>query len=203
MTGTTNRRRAMAVAAAAMLVCLGPALAQKPPAPRGYVTTFACGEGDQGLDRLEVKSLGDTPTDLAVRDRFLAALKKAGRTVAAGAPSVLSIETATEVELPKTKGRDLGELRSNNDQTEFRVNVWSTTRDSLIGGRKDGDLPKPDRHFRVSATIHDKATGRCLWQGDAIYAMDDAGPAPLADIMARHLVAAIGQPPGRKPIPAE
>ena len=49
----------------------------------------------------------------------------------------------------------------------FEVNVWSTTKDSLLTGRRSGTAIKEAPQLRIRVTLRDVTTGRVQWRGEA------------------------------------
>lgn len=47
------------------------------------------------------------------------------------------------------------------------MNVWSNRKDSIIGGRKTDVIAGPIDEVWVTISINDKASGKCIWRGEA------------------------------------
>ena len=61
----------------------------------------------------------------------------------------------------------------------FRGNIWSSTSDSVLGGRKRDRRHLSLNRLQVTATVNSRKNGRCLWQGEVIHDLqgEDADPA--------------------------
>ncbi len=57
----------------------------------------------------------------------------------------------------------------------FEVNVWSTTKDSLLTGRRSSTGVKEAPQLRVRATLRDLTTGRVYWRGEASGVLGSVG----------------------------
>lgn len=140
-----------------------------------------------------VRPLDNTRANLALKQHFAEVLKKRAIRIdeAAGA-YVLTFET--EVDQPVR--RTTPSLTSASDasrESEVRVNVWATHRNSVLRGRT-GD--QPDRgtlRYVLIATLEDARTGRRLWQGEASYAGAPADESATLAAMASVLADQFGE----------
>src|SRR5262249_54435630 len=85
------------------------------------------------------------------------------------------------LERDRDPGRDgfLGQLRSTNRETEFRLNMWSSSGDSVIGGVQRPGASAPSV-YHLSVFVHDKTNGHCLWQGEARHPLEGSTEADVA-----------------------
>lgn len=144
----------------------GPAAA----AGAGRVVAFACG-AFQPNSPIEVEALDDTPSQLALRKAIARALAQRGFTVTADAKQRLTFEDGMSRDLTGSGRRPLGELDANNDTATFRLNMWSSQGNSVLGGGNT-DVPAGQANeYRLSLFVHDRSNGRCLWQGEARHAV--------------------------------
>ena len=58
---------------------------------------------------------------------------------------------------------NVGNIR---DDTQINMNVWSTTKDSLLTGRQSTGV-KQAPQLRIRATLRDQESGRVQWRGEA------------------------------------
>jgi hypothetical protein len=137
----------------------------------GQLTSFACGVVAP-KSRIDVQLMDDTPRDKAVRDAIAAELGREGYIIAADAPIRVTFEAEIARTLDQTRQGYLGKLNSTNRDTEFQLNLWSSKGDSVLGGvQRPNDNSGPNMiHLTIFA--HDKANGRCLWQGEATHPME-------------------------------
>jgi hypothetical protein len=62
--------------------------------------------------------------------------------------------------------------------SEIRINVWSTSRDSLLQGRQPGSERASTPRYILSAILFDAETGQQLWRGESV--LDGASVNDLA-----------------------
>lgn len=77
--------------------------------------------------------------------------------------------------------------------SDIRVNVWSTNRDSLLQGAVPGSTRSGTPRYILSAILTDNETGQQLWRGEAV--LDGASVNDLATFkhMVRPLVDYVGR----------
>jgi hypothetical protein len=83
----------------------------------------------------------------------------AGRVVTAPQSDGAQINTPEPI-VPQGLGRQILE-------SDIRVNVWSTTRDSLLQGRVPGSERAAKPRYILSAILADAQTGQQLWRGES------------------------------------
>ena len=137
--------------------------------------------------KVDVQVLDNDERHLKFRDRFIAALRANGGDAVNGADAILTLEVRTEREFQRRAGGELIELRAGQENTNiggegtvfFRGNIWSSTSDSVLGGRKRDRRHLSLNRLQVTATVNSRKTGRCLWQGEVINDLEreDADPA--------------------------
>src|SRR3546814_738365 len=93
----------------------------------------------------------------------------------------------------------LGSARVDEGGAEVSVNVWSSSQDSVLGGRQAG----PDEGsnvFHINAVLRDRKSGEVVWQGDAYYVLREPESERIARALVPLLVDRIGQSVVRDPI---
>ena len=71
---------------------------------------------------------------------------------------------------------NLGSVKvGNRGGTGFNLNVWSTTKDSLLTGRQSSTGVKEAPQLRIRATLRDMTTGRVQWRGEASGVLGSVG----------------------------
>jgi hypothetical protein len=88
--------------------------------------------------------------------------------------------TSPEPMVPQGLGRQILD-------SDIRVNVWSSSRDSLLQGRVPGSERASKPRYVLSAILSDSETGQQLWRGES--AIDGATVSDLATF--RHMVPAL------------
>lgn len=93
----------------------------------------------------------------------------------------------------------LGSANVTEGGAEVSVNVWSTSKDSVLGGRQQA--PEAGSNvFHINAILRDRATGEVAWQGDAYYVLREPEPERVARALVAPLVDRIGQSVVREPL---
>lgn len=144
----------------------------------GQLVAFACGTMPEQA-QLDVQLFDDTPREKALRDTIEGELTRDGYTVAAVGNIRVTFEGAMERDLDPSREGYLGQLRSTNRETEFRLNMWSSSGNSVIGGVQRPGSAAPS-FYKLTVFAHDKANGRCLWQGEARHPMEGNNEADIA-----------------------
>lgn len=93
----------------------------------------------------------------------------------------------------------LGSARIDEQGAEVQVNVWSSSRDSLFGGR-NGNAEGGSNVFHISALLRDRQSGELAWQGDAYYVLSEPNPERVARALVPPLVDRIGRSIVREPL---
>ncbi len=211
-----TRRFPAWLAGALTLVALGPAalgagtaesalqFAQLAPngAP-GIVTTVALGDLLDGQP-IAVTPFADDDLSLSVKARFEAALRAAGRPVSDSAPLTLSFD------IKMIEGRltgaeaNLGRFEANDAGVQLNLNIWSSSQDSLLGGRQTAGAPSRGVNlFHMNVVLRDRESGKILWQGDAYCEMLIADQARIAGSMVAPLTASLGRSVRAQPFDIE
>ena len=164
-----------------------------PGAAPGIVTTVALGDLPGGQP-IAVTPFADDDLSLSVKARFEAALRAAGRPVSDSAPLTLSFDTRMiEGRLTRAEA-NMGRFEANDAGVQLNLNIWSSSQDSLLGGRqKAGALSRGVNLFHMNVVLRDRESGKILWQGDAYCEMVIADQARIAGSMVAPLTASLGR----------
>lgn len=93
----------------------------------------------------------------------------------------------------------LGSARVSGGGAEVNVNVWSSTQDSVLGGRQEA--PEAGSNvFHINAVLRDRRSGEVAWQGDAYYVLREPESERVARALVPPLVDRIGQSVVREPL---
>jgi hypothetical protein len=141
---------------------------------------------------IEVRPLDNSRENLALKPRFDAALQRRSISVQAGASLVLNFETEVQPMIRQGSLGTLGEARVTERDSQFRINLWSTTQDSVLQGRK-GEPGHSAVRYVITATLDDGRTGQRLWQGEARYAGGDRDQGQAFAAMVPLLVGELGK----------
>ena len=168
----------------------------------GSVSSVLFHDLPEGLP-IEVATFDDTDTNLEIQARFAEELEKSGYLIAEDAPLELSFTSeVVQGDLRKRSG-SLGRIGASNEQdrgtrgsdsgVDVEVNVWSSTQDSVLGGRQSASGSGRHAKMHINALLRDRGSGQVLWQGDAFSDLVMADERRLARAMVRPLVDAIGR----------
>ena len=192
----------LVVALAGIVLLARPAAAQLGPggAP-GVVSTVAYDQLTPGLS-IAVRPLDDTELNLAIKKRLEEELRRISRPLSDTAVLILSFETEVLRGRFSSAAPSLGSLEAGSEGTRFQLNVWSSDKDSILGGRKAAGPPRANV-FHLSVTLRDERTGKALWQGDAMGEMLSPDTLRIAESMARPLITRLGRTATREPFDIE
>ena len=202
-----SRKGVLFLALAIALVAPAHAEENAPTPPRGYLTAFACETLTTPL-QVKVEAMDNTDQNLRLKDLLVQRLQKNGATVADTSPQVLSLEVAVARQATRNKPGDMIDVRVGGEQPEagtsdyarVRMNIWSSTRDSLLTGRQPSVEEEGFDVLRLRASLNSRADGRCLWQGEIIENLDGEDAYGAAAKVIARLADAVGQAVNRKPI---
>jgi len=147
-------------------------------------------------DAAAVTILAEEDDDLnnQIKDLLLRELAAEDRTVAADAPLELLFRSGQVESVVEGQRPSLGRLEAGTDRgVDFRMNVWSTNEDSVLGGRRQRQAGSRTNVFQISLTLRDRQTGKTLWQGDSYCEMLTGDKLRLSRSMLPPLVSQIGQ----------
>jgi hypothetical protein len=210
------RRLSVWLAGIVMLVALGPALAGAgvtdtarqlaqlaPNGAPGILTTVALVDLPDGLP-IAVTPFADDNLSLAVKARFEAALHAANRPVSETAPLTLSFETKVIAGRFTQDQTRLGRFEADEDGVQFNLNIWSSSQDSLLGGRQKANAPSRKANLlHMYVVLRDRETGKTLWHGDAYSEMLTADQSRIAGSMVGPLTANLGRSVTAQPFDIE
>lgn len=182
----------------------GPRLAQLAPngAP-GIVNAVALAQ--VASDRpVALTPFDDDELSLAIKARFEDELLRVGRPVSEAAPLTLSFETEViQGHFSRGEG-NMGRFKAGSGGLRLDLNIWSSTRDSLLGGRQTGESESRQANlFHMNAVLRDRVTGKTLWQGDAYCEMLTADTERIGVSMVGPLVANLGRSVEQQPFDIE
>ena len=192
------------------LIAVLPAYAEDTPADGRFVA-FACGVLPTPL-AVELVVPDDTKDNVKLSEALGRQLRNSGVSVAKDAPVKLMLETEVVREAERRRPRDLGEFRRStvNDpslidqnRTDVRVNLWSSRQDSVLTGRQEEVLTEGVDELRLAIKMNDKDNGRCLWQGEIVYALKGNDPWHTAEQLLPTMTAAFGRTMRNEPVKAE
>lgn len=145
----------------------------------------------------------DTTENIELRRQIEDELRRAGVSIDEDSTLELAIDTEIIDRAAPESGPTMGSLEGSSETGyEARLNLWSSSRDSVFGGRKS-DSTKSQTKFHLNAILRDHGTGKFLWQGDAYAVMHQVDSARVARAMVAPLVAGLGQSVTSKSFPID
>ena len=168
----------------------------------GTVTTRALKDFSDS-DRIAVTLYDDSDFNLKLKAEFEQFLRDRNRQVAeADAELLLLIDTATIPTDQVPRGPSLGTAQAGSAGVDVNVNVWSSSQDSVIGGRKKpGSLGVSV--FHINALLRYRASGEVVWQGDAYHELVTTDTERIARSMVPLLVDNLGRTVTHEPFEAK
>ncbi len=152
---------------------------------------------------ITVRPLDDSKESLEIKRRIEAALREAGYAVSDHTAAIeLSFETEVIEGRFSGESGSLGSLRGGDGGVRLDFNIWSSSKDSLLGGRQKKDDRRANV-FHMNAVLRDRESGTVLWQGDAFCEMLIADHARIANSMVWPLVRNLGRTVRREPFQIE
>ncbi|MFQ5973574.1 MAG: hypothetical protein ACE5Q3_14690 [Alphaproteobacteria bacterium] len=147
-----------------------PAAAQAGMAAEGRMAAFALGPIDEGAV-FTIDLLDDSDLNLRLVEHVKAELRARGYEEAPDADYTLTFDTREIVDL----SRDGGGVGSLDVDTlsgiEMHMNLWSSTRDSLLTGRRQRP-GQATQLLRMDMTVRENTGARrVVWQGEAFSEM--------------------------------
>ena len=149
-----------------------------------------------------VTPFDDDDLSLTVKARFEDELRRLGRPVSDSASLTLSFETRViEGRFSRAAG-NMGRFEGGSGGLRLDLNIWSTTQDSLLGGRQKAESRQANL-FHMNVVLRERDTGRTLWQGDAYCEMLTPDTLRIAVSMVGPLVASLGRSVRQRPFDIE
>jgi hypothetical protein len=140
-----------------------------------------------------VRPLDNSRANLVLKQHFATALKKRAMLVDEAASAyVLNFETEID-QAPRRGDSSIGSASGSNRESDVRINVWATHRDSMLRGRAGETGDRGMLRYTLTATLDDERSGRRLWQGEASYSGAPGDEATTMATMATILTEQLGQ----------
>ncbi len=186
--------------ALAVGVCVPLARAQTDrPEISGTLTGFSCASLP-AAPRVAVEAQEDSAAFRRLKQVFISGLRQRKAVVVDAAPlrASLYVDSMRENNAPLT-GRVPHPVRNLNPPSRSAfIELWSNKRTSVFGGRRSRSLSVDQ--IQVSILIHDSASGRCVWQGEAVHAIGDHDELDIAEQLVAALSRQIGVTVRAKPV---
>ncbi len=158
---------------------------------------------------VSIVAIDDREIDEEIKRLLTEALQETGRIVIDNAPLELAFRSKIVQSVMVDRPPSLGQVTSSTGQTvgnqgqdagvEVQMNVWSSTRDSLFGGRNPSSGQKRDPRFYINATLRDLETGTVVWQADVVCEMVTTNQSRIVRAMVGPLAASVGKTVTQEP----
>lgn len=182
------------LAASVLALSSPPGFAQNPDAPlpgRTHAASYA--PIPSGL-AITVRPWDNNTANQRLKSKFTEALSQRGVALAdLGAPLSLNFETEVDNIAVPEGGPSLGQVQARNHESRVRLNFWSSTQDSLVTGRRGGDIAGGTVRYVLRATLDDRRSGQRLWQGQTSYDATSGDETTTFALMIPVLVESLGQ----------
>ncbi len=179
------------------------ALAQlSPDGAPGIVSAAALRPIESGV-AYSVRTYDDADLDLEIRQALERRLQETDRELAPDGPLLLDIATEVIPGNRRDSEPSLGNLRAGKSSVQLNMNVWSSSKDSLLGGRQEQSSGSRPNVFHINAVLRDSRTGTVLWEGNAFAEMLTTDTRRIALSMVGPLVDSLGRTVRNEPFQIE
>jgi hypothetical protein len=176
-----------------------PQLSQAAPPVVGVVNTASYEPLDKSLP-VKVLALNDTDLNLQIREQIADEMRHAAYRVTEPAALELSFDSSVEQGQFPARDLSLGHLEAGSERrgksdtgVDVEVNVWSSSQDSVLGGRKEAEGKRKVNQFHINAELRDLRSGTLIWRGDVLADMGLAGARQISAQLVAPLVASLGR----------
>lgn len=143
---------------------------------------------------LSVILFDDSRLDLRIRDQMLAALERANHDLGDNPLFELELSSTTRSGRFVADGPSLGRLSTTSDESSrVEMNVWSSSQDSILGGRYADREGRTFSSFEIEAVLRERSLGEVVWEGHAIVETDRGQAEPYVPQMVESLVRSLGR----------
>jgi hypothetical protein len=115
---------------------------------------------------VSVELYDDADLDLLIHSQIVDALRRANHTIDVSPMFELSFRTHFHTAHFRKRGPTLGEL-SVGDGIDLEMNIWSSTGDSVVTGRRGSSGYIGHTDFEIHATLRELSLGQVVWGGHA------------------------------------
>jgi hypothetical protein len=139
----------------------------------------------------------DSDLNRLILEHITRSLRQAKHTIAARPLFELSFSSHFHLPVLFKKEPTLGEVSFGSDLTPNRleINVWSSTYDSLLTGRRGRSRIIGQYEFEIHASLRERSSGHVVWEGRVIAYVESAKAADAVPSMVAALLANLGRNP--------
>ncbi|MGE0256719.1 MAG: hypothetical protein AB7N54_10910 [Alphaproteobacteria bacterium] len=173
------------------LLVFGPVPSGAQPASSGEARLGAVALEPVARDvSLKIELADNAELDVRLEGELRELLAARGWTSIKGPQWTLTLRTTEVAE--NTPESTLGEVRVDNDIVRMRMNLWSSSRDSVLGGRTGAEPATLERLLRLELELRD-AADKVAWTGRAETTARGTDPYRIYRQMLPRLVDRLGQ----------
>jgi len=136
----------------------------------------------------------DSPLNVEIGRKLQTLLERAGYRIADGAGLELRYQARKKALRGPVQDRTIGQLGGGSGGVAFSLKLWSTTKDSVLGGRQPQWPRRFETYLIMTMELDRHRDGACVWRGEAGASLVDWRDGELAARLARLLVDAFGKP---------
>jgi hypothetical protein len=144
---------------------------------------------------LVVDLYDDSDLNRLILENMIRTLLHAGHTVGGHPLFELSFSSHFHAPVYFKRDPDLGEISFGGSIIPHRLemNVWSSSRDSLMTGRRGRSGRTGQFDFEIHASLRERSLGRVVWEGTAVAYVERAKAADAVPSMVDALVGNLGR----------
>jgi hypothetical protein len=160
----------------------------------GIVTTVTFRETPDRIS-LVVDLADDSELNRVIHERMVRSLRPAEHATATEPQFDLSFSSHFHSPVYFKKEPDLGEISfgANLEPKKLEMNVWSSTHDSLLTGRRAGSRRVGQYDFEIHASLRERSSGQVVWEGRAIAYVERAQARHAVPSMVEALIGNLGR----------
>ncbi len=142
---------------------------------------------------LSITLFDDSNLDLRIRDQMVASLERAKYSLGDNPLFELELSSGVRSGSFSAANPSLGRFSSNTDDTRFEMNIWSSSQDSILGGRHSDRDRRTFSSFEIQATLRERSLGEVVWEGRAVVEAERDQADPYVPRMVESLVQSLGR----------
>jgi hypothetical protein len=164
--------------------------------PDGVITAVTYHEITDQISMV-VDLYDDSDLNRLILEHIIHSLRQAKHTIAARPLFELSFSSHFHLPVFSKKEPSLGKASFGIDlmPNKLEMNVWSSTHDSLLTGRRGRSRIIGQYDFEIHASLRERSSGHVVWEGRVIAYVERAKAADAVPSMVAALLANLGRNP--------
>lgn len=151
---------------------------------------------DQVPPGLSIKVLpyNDDDLNMQIKSDFEEQVRRQNRSISVDAALLLSFDTEiVKGSITQERSSIVRGEHSTDKGTRAEVNIWSSSQDSVLGGRKPREKRVVRNVLHINVVLRDLRSGKVLWQGDTYAEIGVHDELRLAKSMVEPLILNLGR----------